>query len=60
MDAKQVAKERLDQIESALATLHTLMSYTDPDECGWPDAAQLAYVAEKLDEIEDFWTGVAQ
>ena len=60
MDAKQVAKERLDQIESALATLHALMSDTDPSECGWPDAAQLAYVAEKLDEIEDFWTGVAQ
>jgi hypothetical protein len=56
--AEQHIAERLDRIESVLATLHVLMEQerANPHPADWSTAGELGYIASRLEEIEDFWS----
>ena len=60
--AQQHIIDKLDEIESTLATLHAMMEQerADAGKGDWGVAGELGYIASKLSEIEDFWTGAAR
>ena len=59
MNQQQTAQNQIDRIEQALVAIQRALEQdkADVDRLGWCEIGDLGYVADQLEQIEQFWGG---